>query len=205
VRYAEKTPNFKQNSPTALVDIAQAATEKIAYKHQRAKHQRAKHHQGVNFKLWSAVLAAAVLAGCASKRPAAPAPAPSAPAAAPAAASPGFAGLPQVGSWVEYRRRAAQLIMAANAGRTFTGKLQEPMFGIPSVTVSLNADGSVRSVDMLRSSKIAPSTNPMAVDAVRRVGNFGSVANLPRPWQFNETFLYNDAKLFQLDTIVSGR
>jgi len=110
-----------------------------------------------------------------------------------------------VASWAEYRRRAAKLIMAANTSNTFTGPLQEPMWGVPSVTIMLNADGSVRLIDMLRSSKIAPESNSLAQQAVRRVPNFGSVANLPRPWQFNETFLYNDNKRFQLDTIVSGR
>jgi hypothetical protein len=197
VRYADTTSHLKENTSIVHVDTAQAAIDTVAIASPRH----------VNYKLWTAVLCAAVLAGCASKGPSAPPLPASAPAAAPApaAAAPSSSNLPPVASWAEYRRRAAKLIMAANTSNTFTGPLQEPMWGVPSVTIMLNADGSVRLIDMLRSSKIAPESNTLAQQAVRRVPNFGSVANLPRPWQFNETFLYNDNKRFQLDTIVSGR
>jgi hypothetical protein len=197
VRYADTTSHLKENTSIVHVDTAQAAIDTVAIASPRH----------VNYKLWTAVLCAAVLAGCASKGPSAPPLPASAPAAAPApaAAAPSSSNLPPVASWAEYRRRAAKLIMAANTSNTFTGPLQEPMWGVPSVTIMLNADGSVRLIDMLRSSKIAPESNTLAQQAVRRVANFGSVANLPRPWQFNETFLYNDNKRFQLDTIVSGR
>jgi hypothetical protein len=199
VRYADTTPHLNENTSMVHVDTAQAAIDTVANTSPRH----------VNYKLWTAVLCAAVLAGCASKGPSAPPPPASAPATAPApapaAAAASSSNLPPVASWAEYRRRAAKLIMAANTANTFTGPLQEPMWGVPSVTVMMNADGTVRLIDMLRSSKIAPESNTLAQQAVRRVANFGSVANLPRPWQFNETFLYNDNKRFQLDTIVSGR
>jgi len=195
VRYADTTSDLNTNTSIVHVDTAQADIDTVANTSPRH----------VNYKLWTAVLCAAVLAGCTSKGPSAPPPPASAPAAAPAPAAVSSSNLPPVASWAEYRRRAAKLIMAANTSNTFTGPLQEPMWGVPSVTIMLNADGSVRLIDMLRSSKIAPESNSLAQQAVRRVPNFGSVANLPRPWQFNETFLYNDNKRFQLDTIVSGR
>ena len=66
----------------------------------------------------------------------------------------------------------------------------------------LNADGSVRFIDTLRVSKVAPETTQLAIDAIRRAGSFGPVGNLPQPWQFNETFLYNDSLKFQLRTVV---
>lgn len=110
-----------------------------------------------------------------------------------------------VRTWAEYRRRAAQIMMASNPGGTFAGPGPEQWYGIPVVQVMLNADGSVRNVDFMRQSKVGPETNNMALQAVRRVASFGPVSNLPQPWQFNETFLYNDNLKFQLVTIVENR
>jgi hypothetical protein len=149
---------------------------------------------------WAAVAAAVVVAGCASRRGDAPAPAP-APAATPAPA----AGIPGVRSMADYRRRAAQLIMAANPGDTFSGPVPEPLYGIVVVTMAFNADGSLRSTNFMRRSSVGPDANNLAIQAIRRVPNFGPVGNLPGPWEFNETFFYNDARKFALVTIVENR
>jgi hypothetical protein len=163
---------------------------------------------------WAFVAAVATLAGCASKPlpPHTPAPAPAAtaprpaaaPQAAPQAAPPAVSGLPAVRTWAEYRRRAAQMIMAANTASVAAGKLQDPLYGIPVVQIQLNPDGSIRNLDFMRQSKVGPETNNLALQAVRRIASFGPVSNLPQPWQFNETFLYNDGLKFQLRTIVEG-
>jgi len=129
----------------------------------------------------------------------APAPAPAPPVAAAPSAQ------PMVANWTDYRRRAAQMILASNPGASFVGPQPPQWYGIATVTLSFNADGSLRNVDLMRRSSISPEVNAMAVEAVRRVGNFGPVSNLPQPWQFNETFLYNTDRLFQLDTIVANR
>ncbi len=150
-----------------------------------------------------ALMAAAVLAGCKSAPmqappPSAPAPAPS---AAPAPTAP-VAATGTTRSMTEYRRRAAQLIMAANPGGTFAGAVPDPLYGIVVVTIAFNADGSLKSTNFMRRSSVGPEVNTMAIDAVRRVGNFGAIGNLPGPWEYNETFFYNDARKFQLRTIV---
>jgi len=44
----------------------------------------------------------------------------------------------------------------------------------------------------------------MAMCAVRHVGSFGPVGHLPQPWQFSETFLYNDDLKFQLRTLADA-
>jgi hypothetical protein len=122
----------------------------------------------------------------------------------PQAAPPAVSGLPAVRTWAEYRRRAAQMIMAANASTVAAGKLQDPLYGIPVVQIQLNPDGTIRNLDFMRQSKVGPETNNLALQAIRRITSFGSVSNLPQPWQFNETFLYNDGLKFQLRTIVEG-
>jgi outer membrane biosynthesis protein TonB len=161
----------------------------------------------IALKVSTAVLVV-VLVGCASK----PLP-PHTPAgtSTPTPAQPGVAtrpsasGLPMVASWAEYRRRAAQMILGSNPGAHFTGAQPQQWNGIATVTIMLNADGSIRATDLMRGSKISPEINNMALAAARRVGNYGSVSHLPQPWQFNETFLYNDDNKFQLVTIVEGR
>jgi hypothetical protein len=37
----------------------------------------------------------------------------------------------------------------------------------------------------------------MAKEALHRAAPFGSVSHLPRPWRFNETFLFNDQRQFK--------
>lgn len=162
---------------------------------------------------------AAVLAGCASRPlpppppPPAPAPIAVAPAPAPVPVPPPVAApvappaLPLVASWEQYRLRAARMIMAANQDRTFSGKLPEPMQAIPVIQIQLNADGTLKLVDVMRVPRFAPEAAPMAVEAIRRAApnGFGPVTNLPHPWQFTETFLYNDDLKFQLRTLVEGR
>jgi len=177
---------FNKNMPLPTVNTAQNAHKSVAK----------------NLALLTVTL---LLASCSSKRmpPHAPTPAPAPVISAPTpVAKP---SLPLAANWTEYRRRAAQLILAANPGASFEGPQPAQWYGIATVTISFNADGSVRNVDLMRRSSISPEVNAMAVEAVRRVTQFGPVGNLPQPWQFNETFLYNTDKRFQLDTIVANR
>ena len=51
-------------------------------------------------------------------------------------------------------------------------------------------------------SKGEPQTLQMAMNAVRRAGPFEPVGHLPRPWQFSETFLYNDDLKFQIRSLA---
>jgi Caspase domain len=112
--------------------------------------------------------------------------------------------LPTVGSMTEYRRRAAQLILAANNDVTFSGRLPDPLYAIPVVKLELNADGSIRNLTLERRSSFGLEANQMSIDAVRRVGNFGRIDNLPTPWVFSEVFLFNEDRKFQLKTAVEG-
>jgi hypothetical protein len=164
--------NFIQNRPLAHVKSARAAIKLIAI-----------------------LCCTAALVSCASRRGAAPPP----PAPAPAAPSvPGAAN-----SWQEYKVRAGQMIMAANPGATFSGAVPDPLASIPVIQIQLNADGTLRSVEVQRVPKFQPQTAQMAVAAIRKAApnGFGSVRNLPQPWQFSETFLYNDDLKFQLNSL----
>ncbi|MBX3619940.1 MAG: hypothetical protein KF891_08140 [Rhizobacter sp.] len=153
-----------------------------------------------------ALAVSACLAGCGSKPPAAePAPAPARPAPAPTAPSPAVAGrLPApvaARNWNEFKLQAARRMVAANPNGTYTGKPQQMLLAIPVLEVELNADGSIKHIDVMRRPSQAPETTQMAIDAVRRAGPFGDVSRLPKPWKFAEAFLFNDDKRFKPRTL----
>lgn len=149
----------------------------------------------------AAFVAAALGAGCAAPpAPAVPAPQPTPPKAAiPSLARPVAPATrtPTTRNWEEYRVQAARRIVEANPQLTYSGAVQEPLLAIPVLEVELNGDGSVRAIDVLRQPSQARDTTQLAIDAVRRAAPFDSVAHLPRPWKFAESFLFNDDRRFK--------
>ncbi|MDI9335078.1 MAG: hypothetical protein QM533_11965 [Cytophagales bacterium] len=95
----------------------------------------------------------------------------------------------------------AKKIMQMNDSATFVGALPEQLASIPVIEISLNADGSVQALDARRVPRFFPETTQMAMTAIRRAAPFGSVSHLPKPWVFNETFLFNDDLKFQLHSL----
>ena len=105
-------------------------------------------------------LAALLAAGCTSRS--VPPPAPPEPAGAHApqtqpgaaaaarAPAPALAPPQRVRNWAELRLQAAQRIVAANPGATYSGPVPEPLLAVPVLEIELNADGSVRRVSVLR-------------------------------------------------------
>lgn len=159
------------------------------------------------------VVVAALLAACSSPMPPyRPAPPPAkpperGPAAAPEPASTSEARSERLGpprkaaSWQDFRRQAAERLVAASPGRTYRGEVPEVLLAIPVLEVELNGDGSVRRVVVLRHPKQATDTTQLAIDAVHRAAPYGAVSHLPRPWKFAETFLFNDARHFKPRTL----
>lgn len=121
------------------------------------------------------------------------------PAKEPAAAVPAA----KARNWDDYRLTAAHRIVQANVADSFSGPLPQRLQSIPVLQVQLNRDGSVRRIEVLRTPKFAPQTVKLAMAAVHQAAPFGSVAHLPQPWQFNETFLYNDDLKFQLRSLAA--
>ena len=129
--------------------------------------------------------------------PAAPAPAslPTGPTAARLAAP------EPVRSWTELRVQAAKRLVAANPTLTYSGPVPDPLLAIPVLEIELNSDGSIRNIDVMRVPTQAKDTVQIAIDAVRRAAPFASVAKLPKPWKFSETFLFNDDRKFKPRTL----
>ena len=96
---------------------------------------------------------------------------------------------------------AARRIVAANPNRTYMGEVPEPLLAIPVLEMELNADGSLRRVDVLRHPTQANDTTQLAIDAVRRASPFGDVSRLPKPWKFTEVFLFDDDRRFKPRTL----
>ncbi|HEX5312175.1 hypothetical protein [Aquabacterium sp.] len=104
-------------------------------------------------------------------------------------------------NWDEARAQAARRMVAANPDQTYTGKPPDMLLAIPVLSIELNGDGSVRNIEVMRKPSQALDTIELAKQAVRRAAPFGDVSRLPKPWKFNETFLFNDQRKFKPMTL----
>lgn len=104
-------------------------------------------------------------------------------------------------TWNEARRQAAQRMVAANPGMSYTDKPPFMLLAIPVLTIELHADGSVRHISVMRQPSQARDTVQLAMEAIRNAAPFGSVAHLPKPWRFNETFLFRQDRSFKPMTL----
>lgn len=157
---------------------------------------------------WGGVLAVGLLASCATgpKEPTAPQPAPGSNQGkvTPAGKAPAVVNLPPPAtprSWADARQQAARRLVAANPDGVYTGKPPDILLAIPVMTVELHADGSIRNIDVMRYPSQARDTVELAIKAIRRAAPFGDVSRLPKPWKFNETFLFNDERKFKPMTL----
>ncbi len=160
--------------------------------------------------LASVAALACMLPGCGS--PPAPATAPSAPAAPPATSRPAapaaetpapksLAAPVAARNWDDFRRQAAQRMVAANPAITYTSAAPDPLLAIPVLEIELNSDGSVRRIDVLRHPRQAKDTTQIAIDAVRRAAPYGDMRHLKKPWKFAEVFLFDDDRRFKPRTL----
>jgi len=106
-----------------------------------------------------------------------------------------------VRTWAEVRHQAALRMVAASPAATYVGDVPDILLAIPVLEIELNGDGSVRKIDVLRRPRAAPETVQLAIDAVHRGAPYGDVSKLPKPWQFTETFLFDDARKFKPRTL----
>lgn len=100
-------------------------------------------------------------------------------------------------NWAEFRKQAGQRLIAANPEMTYLSTPPDVLLAIPVITVELNANGSIRRIEVMRYPGQAPDTTDLAIAALRRAAPFGDVSRLPKPWKFNETFLFNDERKFK--------
>lgn len=123
---------------------------------------------------------------------------------APASRAPRFVKLPPPKAsrnWAEVRRQAAERMVAANPDGSYVGKPPFMLLAIPVMTIELNADGSVRTISVMRHPSQAHDTVQLAVQAIQRAAPFGDVSKLPKPWKFNETFLFKEDRKFKPMTL----
>jgi len=106
-----------------------------------------------------------------------------------------------VRNWADVRQQAAERLVAANPEITYTGKVPDQLLSISVLEVELNADGSVRRIEVLRPPRFAKETLQTATDAVRRAAPYGDVSRLPKPWKFVETFLFDEHRKFKPRTL----
>lgn len=121
-----------------------------------------------------------------------------------AAKAPRFVKLPPPRTsrnWAELRHQAAERLVAANPDGSYMGKPPFMLLAIPVMTVELNADGSVRHISVMRHPSQARDTVQLAIQAIQRAAPYGDVSRLPKPWKFNETFLFKEDRKFKPMTL----
>lgn len=104
-------------------------------------------------------------------------------------------------NWADARQQAAERLVAANPDSSYMGKPPFMLLAIPVMTIELNADGSVRHVSVMRHPSQAKDTVQLAIQAIHRAAPFGDVSKLPKPWKFNETFLFKEDRKFKPMTL----
>jgi hypothetical protein len=104
-------------------------------------------------------------------------------------------------NWKEVRLQAARRLVAANPDITYMGKPPDLLRAIPVLTFELNADGTIRRVEVMRYPSQDRETVNIAIESMRRAEPFGNVSHLPKPWRFNETFLFNNQHKFKPMTL----
>lgn len=101
----------------------------------------------------------------------------------------------------ELRLQAAHRLVAASPDHSYMGDSPSILLAIPVLEVELHQDGSVKRILVIRHPKQAHDTVDLAIAAVHRAAPFGNVARMPKPWLFNETFLFNDERRFKPRTL----
>lgn len=105
------------------------------------------------------------------------------------------------GSWSAARLQAAKRLVMANPDGVYMGKPPDILMAIPVMSIELYGDGSIRAITVMRYPSQARETVDMAIAAIKRAAPFGDVSRLPKPWKFNETFLFNDDFKFKPMTL----
>ena len=101
----------------------------------------------------------------------------------------------------ELRLQVARRLVAAHPDTSYTVPAPDRLLAIPVLEIELNADGSVRRIEVLRKPSTGDETIALAIAAVRRAAPFGDVSRLPKPWKVVETFLFDDALRFKPRTL----
>lgn len=101
----------------------------------------------------------------------------------------------------ELRLQFAKRLVAAHPDSSYTARAPDRLLAIPVLEVELNADGSVRRIEVLRKPSTGSEATQLAIAAVQRAAPYGEVARLPKPWKVVETFLFDDDLRFKPRTL----
>ena len=108
---------------------------------------------------------------------------------------------PAARSEAELRAQFALRLVAAHPDSSYASRAPDRLLAIPVLETELNADGSVRSIKVLRKPTTGNEATALAIAAVRRAAPYGDVTRLKRPWKVVETFLFDDNLRFKPRTL----
>ena len=91
----------------------------------------------------------------------------------------------------EYKHQMGVRLIAANPNITYVKRAPDILMGIPILEVEVNADGTIRHINVIRTPAEAPETVQVAIEALKRAAPFGDASQVPRPWKFLQVFLFD--------------
>jgi hypothetical protein len=98
---------------------------------------------------------------------------------------------------LELQRQVAHRLVQAHPDTSYLTPSPDRLLAIPVLEIELNANGTVRRIEVLRHPKTGGEATKLAIEAVHRAAPFGHVSHLPRPWKVVETFLFDDSLRFK--------
>jgi hypothetical protein len=108
---------------------------------------------------------------------------------------------PPLRNRLELEVQLARRLVDAHPDGTYQTRAPGRLMAIPVLEIELNADGSVRRIEVLRHPSTGNEATQLAIAAVRRAAPYGDVTRLPRPWKVVEAFLFNDELRFKPRTL----
>ena len=112
---------------------------------------------------------------------------------------PSNAGTPR-----EYKQDAARHIYARNGNRIYAGKLPPLLYAIGTLSVSLDANGRVTSMNWMRAPKHAPEVVAEIERTVLAAAPYPAASRIGK-LTWTDTWLWDKSGHFQLDTLTEGQ
>ena len=101
----------------------------------------------------------------------------------------------------DLRLQFAKRLVAAHPETSYLSRTPDRLQAIPVIETELNADGSIRNIEVLRKPSTGNEATLLAIAAIRRAAPYGDVSRLPKPWKVVETFLFDDDLHFKPRTL----
>ncbi|MFM2118566.1 MAG: hypothetical protein RL722_34 [Pseudomonadota bacterium] len=104
----------------------------------------------------------------------------------------------------DYRKAMSQHLYGAYPGLVHKGKLPPMLVGVTIVNTTIDAQGQVTAVDVVRAPALK-EVQPWVEHMIRAAGPYPAPAKLAAPVTWREIFLVTNKGRFQVDALTEGQ